>query len=69
MSQDERSICRLLATVRRQKGTITLLEDRLAAARDEIAELNATNVNLIAERNAADELLGAAMDEVLRSRR
>jgi len=37
--------------------------------RKENAELNDANANLRVERDAADDLLGAAMDEALKARR
>lgn len=54
----------------RQLGSENVqLIERLSCARDEIRELEIDHANLRVERDAADVLVGAAMDEVLRARK
>jgi hypothetical protein len=45
------------------------LRAALISERQRNEELRETNANLRVERDAADELLGAAMDEALRARK
>jgi hypothetical protein len=44
------------------------LRRELLGAKRELDELGAANANLRVERDAADELLGAAMDQALKAR-
>ncbi len=49
-------------------GANNRLCEELARVRQERDELSDTNANLQAKLSAADDLLGAAMDEALRAR-